>query len=74
MRREQQVCERSRKILLGILLCRVWLEVGVCVGRKYNAEKREAEFPRLLAQEEKRTAELDSESGTKAELAVRRES
>lgn len=70
---EQQVCERAQRIvLLGILLCSGWLVSGcVVLEEKYNAEKaRSLNFQRLLAQEEKRTAELDSEiRHTKAELA-----
>lgn len=70
---EQPVCERARKIIsLGILLCGGWLVSGcVVLEEKYNAEKaRSLNFQRLLAQEEKRTAELDSEiRHTKAELA-----
>lgn len=70
---EQQVCERARRIrLLGILLCSGLLASGcVVLEEKYNAEKaRSLNFQRLLAQEEKRTAELDSEvRHSKAELA-----
>ena len=70
---EQQVCERARRIpFLGILLCSGLLVSGcVVLEEKYNAEKaRSLNFQRLLAQEEKRTAELDSEiRHTKAELA-----
>lgn len=70
---EQQVCERARRILLlGILLCSGLLTSGcVVLEEKYNAEKaRSLNFQRLLAQEEKRTAELDSEvRHSKAELA-----
>ena len=70
---EQQVGERARRIsLLGILLCSGVLASGcVVLEEKYNAEKaRSLNFQRLLAQEEKRTAELDSEvRHTKAELA-----
>ncbi len=70
---ERQVCERARKIVsLGILLCGGWLMSGcVVLEEKYNAEKaRSLNFQRLLTQEEKRTAELDSEvRHTKAELA-----
>lgn len=70
---EQQVCERARRTLfLGILLCNGLLVSGcVVLEEKYNAEKaRSLNFQRLLAQEEKRTAELDSEiRHTKAELA-----
>ncbi|HSA87870.1 MAG TPA: LysM peptidoglycan-binding domain-containing protein [Nitrospira sp.] len=70
---EQQVFEGARRILfLGILLCGGLVESGcVVLEEKYNAEKaRSLNFQRLLAQEEKRTAELDSEiRHTKAELA-----
>lgn len=70
---EQQVCERASRILsLGILLCSGVMVSGcVVLEEKYNAEKaRSLNFQRLLAQEEKRTAELDSEvRHTKAELA-----
>ena len=70
---EQQVGECARRIiLLGILLCSGVLASGcVVLEEKYNAEKaRSLNFQRLLAQEEKRTAELDSEvRHTKAELA-----
>lgn len=70
---EQQLCVRARRIpLLGVLLCTGLLVSGcVVLEEKYNAEKaRSLNFQRLLAQEEKRTAELDSEiRHTKAELA-----
>lgn len=70
---EQQVYEHVRRIpFLGILLCSGLLVSGcVVLEEKYNAEKaRSLNFQRLLAQEEKRTAELDSEiRHTKAELA-----
>lgn len=70
---EQQVWESVRRIpSLGILLCSGLLVSGcVVLEEKYNAEKaRSLNFQRLLAQEEKRTAELDSEiRHTKAELA-----
>src|SRR6185436_19766643 len=69
---EQHVGERARRIsLLGILLCSGVLANGcVVLEEKYNAEKaRSLNFQRLLAQEEKRTAELDSEvRRTKNEL------
>jgi LysM repeat protein len=65
--------EQTRRILLlGILLCSGFLASGcVVLEEKYNAEKaRSLNFQRLLAQEEKRTAELDSEvRHSKAELA-----
>ena len=63
---------RGGFLLLGILLCSGLLVSGcVVLEEKYNAEKaRSLNFQRLLAQEEKRTAELDSEvRHTKAELA-----
>jgi LysM repeat protein len=70
---EQLVWARARKILLsGVLLCSGLLISGcIVLEEKYNAEKaRSLNFQRLLAQEEKRTAELDSEARhTKAELA-----
>ena len=63
----------SQKILVGTLLFSLAPLVGGCVvlEEKYNAEKaRSLNFQRLLAQEEKRTAELDSEvKRTKNELA-----
>lgn len=63
-----------RPILLGLLmLCSGPLLAGcVVLEEKYNAEKaRSLNFQRLLAQEEKRTAELDSEvKRTKQELAA----
>ena len=61
---EHPVRERVRKItLLAGLLCSGSLISGcVVLEEKYNAEKaRSLNFQRLLAQEEKRTAELDSE-------------
>ncbi len=70
---EQQVRKHVKKIILsGVLLCSGWLVSGcVVLEEKYNAEKaRSLNFQRLLAQEEKRTAELDSEvKRTKLELA-----
>ncbi|CUS34845.1 LysM peptidoglycan-binding domain-containing protein [Candidatus Nitrospira nitrificans] len=69
---ERQVCDRARgMVVLGILLCSGLSASGcVVLEEKYNAEKaRSLNFQRLLAQEEKRTAELDSEiRHTKAEL------
>lgn len=63
----------SKKILLGMaMICCGQLVSGcVVLEEKYNAEKaRSLNFQRLLAQEEKRTAELDSEvKRTKNELA-----
>jgi len=65
--------ERVRGIaLLALLLCSGSLISGcVVLEEKYSAEKaRSLNFQRLLAQEEKRTAELDSEvRRAKAELA-----
>ncbi|TKS60958.1 MAG: hypothetical protein EWM72_00945 [Nitrospira sp.] len=63
----------SKKILLGLLMlcCGPLVSGCVVLEEKYNAEKaRSLNFQRLLAQEEKRTAELDSEvKRTKIELA-----
>lgn len=70
---ERPVHKRVRKFaLLTVLLCSGSLITGcVVLEEKYNAEKaRSLNFQRLLAQEEKRTAELDSEvRRAKAELA-----
>jgi LysM repeat protein len=69
----QPVCKSGRKIIqLGILLTSGWLISGcVVLEEKYNAEKaRSLNFQRLLVQEEKRTAELDSDvRRTKAEMS-----
>ncbi len=70
---EQRVNERTiTSVVLGMLmLCGGPLVSGcVVLEEKYNAEKaRSLNFQRLLAQEEKRTAELDSEvKRTKKEL------
>ena len=63
----------SRKIILGMLMlcCGPLVSGCVVLEEKYNAEKaRSLNFQRLLAQEEKRTAELDNEvKRTKKELA-----
>ena len=62
----------ARKSLTGtLILCGVLLNGCVVLEEKYNAEKaRSLNFQRLLAQEERRTAELDSEvKHTKHELA-----
>ena len=63
----------STRIALGLILLCVGPLLGGCVvlEEKYNAEKaRSLNFQRLLAQEEKRTAELDSEvKRTKKELS-----
>lgn len=63
----------SKKIQLGLLMlcCSPLVSGCVVLEEKYNAEKaRSLNFQRLLAQEEKRTAELDSEvKRTKNELA-----
>jgi CRISPR/Cas system-associated protein Cas5 (RAMP superfamily) len=60
------VKERTFKsTVLGILMCSgvVLLNGCVVLEEKYHAEKaRSLSFQRLLAQEEKRTAELDSET------------
>ena len=62
-----------RKPILCLMLIACGPLVGGCVvlEEKYNAEKaRSLNFQRLLAQEEKRAAELDSEvKRTKVELA-----
>lgn len=62
-----KVVSSSVLVLCGVLL----LSGCVVLEEKYNAEKaRSLNFQRLLAQEEKRTAELDSEAKrTKKELA-----
>jgi LysM repeat protein len=70
---EHGVNERTlRSMVLGLLVfCGAPLMAGcVVLEEKYNAEKaRSLNFQRLLAQEEKRTAELDSEAKrTKKEL------
>ena len=72
-REEHGVNDRlSKKILLGILMfcCIPLLSSCVVLEEKYSAEKaRSLNFQRLLAQEEKRTAELDSEvKRTKKEM------
>ena len=60
--------ERSQPILgttarLGVLFVGSWLLTGCVMSEKYEAEKaRSLNFQRLLAQEEKRTSELDSEA------------
>ena len=72
MRKDEQAVVVRKAILLGVLLCCGWVVSGcVVLEEKYNAEKaRSLNFQRLLAQEEKRTAELDSEvKRTKIELA-----
>lgn len=64
--------QASRKSLTGtLILCCSLLSGCVVLEEKYNAEKaRSLNFQRLLAQEERRTAELDSEvKRTKQELA-----
>ena len=70
---EHPARERVRKFaFLAVLLCSGSLISGcVVLEEKYNAEKaRSLNFQRLLAQEEKRTAELDSEvRRAKTELA-----
>lgn len=61
-----------RKSLTGtLILCCSLLSGCVVLEEKYNAEKaRSLNFQRLLAQEERRTSELDSEvKRTKHELA-----
>nr|WP_086424940.1 LysM peptidoglycan-binding domain-containing protein [Nitrospira cf. moscoviensis SBR1015] len=74
MRRDEYpIGARMRKAALFGILLAGWPVVGGCVvlEEKFNAEKaRSLNFQRLLAQEEKRTAELDSEvKRTKTELA-----
>ena len=74
MRRDEQpICTQVGKTaLFGILLFGGTVMNGcVVLEEKFNAEKaRSLNFQRLLAQEEKRTAELDSEvKRTKVELA-----
>jgi hypothetical protein len=71
---DRRVMNQTYKMLgSGVLvLCGTMLLSGcVVLEEKYNAEKaRSLNFQRLLAQEEKRTAELDSEAKrTKKELA-----
>jgi len=64
--------QTSKKSLTGtLILCCSLLSGCVVLEEKYNAEKaRSLNFQRLLAQEERRTAELDSEvKRTKHELA-----
>jgi len=68
------VTDRTIKTLVpGLMIVGIsWLMSGcVVLEEKYNAEKaRSLNFQRLLAQEEKRTAELDSEvKRTKKEMA-----
>jgi hypothetical protein len=74
LRKEHGVNDLPLKgILAGILMLMGGPLLAGCVvlEEKYNAEKaRSLNFQRLLAQEEKRTAELDSEvKRTKKELA-----
>lgn len=71
---EHGVKDRPLKsVMLGLVIFCVGPLLSGCVvlEEKYNAEKaRSLNFQRLLAQEEKRTAELDSEAKrTKKELA-----
>jgi LysM repeat protein len=73
-REEPSVGERALRKLMVVTLI-IWsgslLSGCVVLEEKYNAEKtRSLNFQRLLAQEERRTAELDSEvKRTKQELA-----
>jgi LysM repeat protein len=74
MRRDDQSigARMGQTTLFGILVFGGFLMSGcVVLEEKFNAEKaRSLNFQRLLAQEEKRTAELDSEvKRTKNELA-----
>ena len=74
MRRDEQpICARMGKTALFVILLFGGTVMSGCVvlEEKFNAEKaRSLNFQRLLAQEEKRTAELDSEvKRTKVELA-----
>ena len=68
-----RTCDWIKKPILCLLLIAGGPLVGGCVvlEEKFNAEKaRSLNFQRLLAQEEKRAAELDSEvKRTKVELA-----
>jgi LysM repeat protein len=71
---EPRVCGRVPRIwLVGAIIIGMSPMVGGCVvlEEKYNAEKaRSLNFQRLLAQEEKRSLELESEvKRTKIELA-----
>ena len=73
-REEPNVGERASKkwMAVALIICSSSLLSGcVVLEEKYNAEKmRSLNFQRLLAQEERRTAELDSEvKRTKQELA-----
>lgn len=65
--------QRPKMVAMGLAAVCTTLLLSGCVvlEEKYNAEKtRSLNFQRLLAQEEKRTAELDSEvKRTKKELA-----
>jgi len=71
---DRRVMNQTYKMLgCGVLVLCGTMSLSGCVvlEEKYNAEKaRSLNFQRLLAQEEKRTAELDSEAKrTKKELA-----
>ena len=73
-REEPNMGERASKkwMAVALIICSSSLLSGcVVLEEKYNAEKtRSLNFQRLLAQEERRTAELDSEvKRTKQELA-----
>ena len=73
-REDRRVMNQTCKVVSSgvLVLCGSLLLSGcVVLEEKYNAEKaRSLNFQRLLAQEEKRTAELDSEAKrTKKELA-----
>lgn len=74
MRREglrMSIWVRKPILFLMLISCGSWFSGCVVLEEKYAAEKaRSLNFQRLLAQEEKRTAELDSEvKRTKVELA-----
>lgn len=72
---KQDDCTRTmlpiRSIGVGALICGALLLGGCVMSEKYETEKaRSLNFQRLLAQEEKRTGELDSEvKRSKKELA-----
>lgn len=71
MRKEERRVKQRMTAWVALGLMTLSLNGCVVLEEKYNAEKaRSLNFQRLLAQEEKRTAELDSEvKRTKKELA-----